>query len=298
MNFLNRVLIVSIASAILCSTSWAATVIERNEFGKQQTITLDKHQVRIDSPVPNIYILMDLETEKVYMINTKEKEMIKMNLVRKSPQSPRDMRERSSRDRSQQSQPRWEQSNKSELIHKEQGPNLTGYPTVIYQVKANGKICSETYFSQPAAEVTYVEDFIKAMSKMAHSRKPKGMQLPPCLKAHDELRAKSRKLGIPMKTILKGGPQGDKMAEEITSIKADVEISADTFALPTDYKVMTEQEMIEKGQQKMRRQMEQSQQHSKRSYGMPPRQGEPSKDWQQYKGDPYNTPPPPPRDWQ
>ncbi|EDN65545.1 hypothetical protein BGP_4581 [Beggiatoa sp. PS] len=84
------------------------------------------------------------------------------------------------------------------------------------------------------------------------------------------------------------------MAEEITSIKTDVEIAADTFALPTDYKVMTEQEMIEKGQQEMRRQMEQSQQRGERSYGMPPRQGEQSKDWQQYKGEqpggPYNTP--------
>jgi hypothetical protein len=337
MNFFNRILIIGIASAIACSTSWAATVIERNEFGKQQTITLDEEQVRIDSPIPHIYMLMDLKKAKVYMINTKEREIVKMNLVGESPQPPRQMRERS-RDRQQQS---WQQTTKPELVHKGKGPNIAGYPTVSYQVKANDKVCSENYFSHPAAEVAYLENFIKAMSKMANSRKPKGMPLPPCLKAYEQLEAKSMKLGIPMKIIFKGGRQGDKVADEITSIKTNVKVAANTFALPTDYKMMTEQEMREKAQQEMRRRMEEARQGGgQSSYRMPPRQGDgrdsynaPPRDWQREGGrgpynqdwqreggqpggppprnwheggrDSYNTPPrdwqqggPPPRNWQ
>ena len=235
---------------------------------------------------------MNLEKEKVYMVNPKEKKMVTMNLEGKPPKPPRHQSQRWRNSQAPQEtsppwarsqQPGWKQSVQPELIKKGKGPTIASYPTVKYEVKAKGQVCSENYFSQSITEVAYLKDFLKAVSKMTNSRKMKGMPIPPCFKAHDELNVKMMKLGIPMKTILKGR-QGDKVADEIIRIKTEVEVSEHVFAVPTGYEEMTEKEMIKQRQQEMKKRMEKSQQ-----------QGEQS--WKRGGGqqnDPYNIPP---RNW-
>jgi len=181
--------------------------------------------------------------------------------------SPRDRGERSGqRNRGERGGPRgipqsWKRSVKAELVNKGRGPDIAGYPTVKYQVKANGKVCSAIYFSQKAAEVPYLKAFIKAMFQMSKSRKPKlkGIPLPPCIKAHEQLEAKLMKLGVPMKTVLKGGKRGERVRDKITSIRTGVDIPDDTFSLP-GYKTMSEQEAMEEGRKQMKKWMEEAKQ--------------------------------------
>jgi hypothetical protein len=155
----------------------------------------------------------------------------------------------------------WKRSVKAELVDKGRGPNIAGYSTVKYRMKANGKVCAETYFSQEAAEVPYIKAFIKAMSQMSNSRKPKlkGMPLPPCMKAHEQLEAKLMKLGVPMKTVLKGGKRGEMVRDKITSIRTGVDIPDESFTLP-GYKTMSEQEAMEEGWKQMKKRMEEAKQ--------------------------------------
>ncbi|MEN8215201.1 MAG: hypothetical protein ABFS56_02260 [Pseudomonadota bacterium] len=269
MNHLHRGIIVGIISASVCGASFAATVVERRQMETIQKITLDKDDAHISSPDPNFYTLIDLDKGKAYMVNTKEKRIVEMNIIGTPPKPPQDM------------MPPWQPSQppqatnrpepppvKASLIEKGNGPEIAGYPTVKYQVKANGQACSENYFSKKAAQVPYIKDWLKAMSDMTNSRKMKGMRIHPCQKAHDDLEAESMKLGFPMKSVVKMGERGgDKVRFEIIRIKTDVEVSADTFTLP-GYDVISEQEMIAEGQAKMRQMMEEAKQ---RGYRQPPR---------------------------
>jgi hypothetical protein len=211
--------------------------------------------------------------------------MITMNLEGKLPKPPRHPRGHSQSPQemsppwARSQQPPWQQSVQPELIRKGEGPLIAGKPTVKYQVKAKGEVCSENYFSQSAADVEYVKDFFKAMFKMANSRKMKGMPLPSCFKAHDELNAKMMKLGIPMKTIFKS-KQGNKVANEIIRIKTDTEVLKRIFEIPKGYEEITEKDMIKQRQEEMRKRMKESQQQSGSSWRGRGQQN-----------DPYNTPP-------
>jgi hypothetical protein len=264
MNHIQRGIIVGIVSASVCGASFAATVVERREMGKIQTITLDKHNARINSSVPDYYTLMDLKKGKAYMVDTKEKRTVEMNIIGTPPKPSQNMPRW--QQRSQSSQDRRERPSViAELVEKGRGPRIAGYPTVNYQVKANGQVCSDNYFSKKAAQVPYIKDLIKAMSDMSTSRKIKGMPVHPCQKAHDDLEAKSMTLGVPMKSVIKLGQRGgDKVRFEIIRIKTDVEVYADTFSLPAGYRVISEQEMIAEGQAQMRKWMEEAKQRGDR----------------------------------
>jgi len=279
MNYLLRVLIAGFINVSICFTTWAATVIERTEMGNTQKFTITEHHARIQGSDSNSYTQMDLQKRKVYMVNTKEKRMVEMDIIGQLPKPPQGMP--SGRDSQQpyRQAPPWNYSQrgrqppprsqtiKAELVKQGDGPTIAGYPTVSYQLKADGKVCLETYLSKKALEVAYLKDFAKAMLQMSNSRKSEGMQMPPCLKAYKEKEAESMKIGVPLRTVMKSSKRGDKVMNEVISIKTDVKIPADTFALPTSgYKLMTEQEMIEEGQAKMREQMEKARQQR----GYPP----------------------------
>ncbi len=158
---------------------------------------------------------------------------------------------------------------KPQLIKQSEARLIAGYPTVKYQVMADNKICSENYFSEQVFKVAHIEKFLKAFRRMSNSRKPQieGMQLPPCIKAHEQLEPQLMGLGVPMKTVLKIPNQGDVVRDEIISIKTEVDVSPDTFNLPSGYQVMTEQEMMEEGWQEMKKMMEEARQRYQQHQG-------------------------------
>jgi hypothetical protein len=263
MNYLHHWLIVGIACTTMTPTSWAGTVIERRDTqGNTQKIFLDENKARIDSSDPNRYTLMNLQEKKAYMVDSKEKRMVALDFMGSPPPLPPNM-----------PKPPAQPPVKAELVKKGEGPKIAGYPTVNYQVLANGKECSENYLSPEATKIAYVQDFITAIYKMSDSRKPKGMPEHPCQQAKDDLEAKSMELGVPMKSMVKGGQQGEKdgpqkkeekVRHEILSIKTDVKIPEDTFTLPKDYKVISEQELIKMMQADMKRRREEERQRGDR----------------------------------
>jgi len=179
--------------------------------------------------------------------------------------------------------PPWGDSVKAKLVKRGNGPKIAGYSTKHYQLKALDKACSDYYFSKTAAKVDYIEAFIDASNKMVNSRKVKGMPVHPCQQAQDELEADMKKHGVTLKLVFKGGK--DHVMYEITSIQTGVKVPADVFALPTSgYKMMSEQDMIEEKQAKMREWMEKRRQSGPGSYMPDDRDG-------RQGGGPYHLPP-------
>lgn len=249
MNYWYHRLIVSVIMVSVTST-WAATIVERRDTrGDKQKIIMEEQQARIETSNPNFYTLIDLEKEKAYMVNADEQQIMTMNIVGIPPKPPRDM----------PPLPKLPDIN-AELIKKGEGPEIAGYTTINYQVIAAGKVCSENYFSLEAMKVPHVKVFLDAMYQMSSSRKPKDLPVHPCQQAHDELEAQSMKLGVPMKSVIKGsGEKGDKVKYEIISIQTDVKIPQNTFVLPKKYQLKTEAQMLEEQQAMMNRQEEKQQ---------------------------------------
>jgi hypothetical protein len=246
MNYWYHRLIVGVVIVSVTPT-WAATIVERRDTrGDKQKIIMEEQQARIETSNPNFYTLIDLEKGKAYMVNTEEKQLMAMNIVGTPPKLPRD-------------RPPLPKI-KAELIENGKGPKVAGYTTINYQVVAEGKVCSENYFSLEAMKVPYVKAFLDAMYQMSSSRKPKGLQVHPCQQAHDELEARSMKLGVPMKSVIKGSREkGDKVKYEIIRIQTDVNIPENTFTLPKKYQLKTEAQMLEEQQAMMNRQEEEQQ---------------------------------------
>ncbi|BAP55956.1 hypothetical protein THII_1659 [Thioploca ingrica] len=249
MNYWYHRLIIGVVMVSVTPT-WAATIVERRDTrGDKQKIIMEEQQARIETSNPNFYTLIDLEKGKAYMVNTEEKQIMAMNIVGTLPKPPQDM----------PPLPKLPDI-KAELIEKGKGPEVAGYTTINYQVIAEGKVCSENYFSLEAVKVPYVKAFLDAMYQMSSSRKPKGLPVHPCQQAHDELEAQSMKLGVPMKSVIKGsGEKGDKVKYEIIRIQTDVKIPEDTFTLPKKYQLKTEAQMLEEQQAMMKRQEEEQQ---------------------------------------
>jgi hypothetical protein len=276
MNYWYHRIIVGVI-IISVTPTWAATIVERRDTrGDKQKIIMEEQHARIETSNPNFYTLIDLGKKKAYMVNAERKELMVMAIVGTPLQPPRDM-----------PPPPKTSAVKAELIEKGKGPKIAGFTTVNYQVIADGKVCSENYFSSEAVKVPYVKAFIDAMYQMSSSRKPQGLPVHPCQQAHDELEAQSMKLGVPMKSIIKSGSEkGDKVRYEIISIQTDVKVPADIFTLPKKYQLKTEAQMLEEQQQAMRKWQGEAEQRGGR---MPPPRSEDGRYDDRY------LPPPPPR---
>jgi len=257
MKDLHLRIIAGIFTACICSASFAATVVEQKYMGKKQTITINKDHAHIKEDGSNDYKLLDFNKRKAYMVDAKKKRIVEMDFTGTPPKLPYAPQRQHRRPKV-----------KAELVNKGSGPKIAGYSTTKHLVKANGQLCSENYFSKKAAQVPYLEKFNKARSDITNSRKIKEIPVHLCQKAHDDLQAKSKTWGFPMKTVIKTGKSGDdKIMFEITSIKKDVKASADLFKPPAKgYKVISEKEMIAEEQAKMRKQMEKYRQRRGEDY--------------------------------
>jgi len=215
--------------------SWAATVIKRENLqGKTEKVILDQQQVRIEYPDAERYMILDLGKQKAYAINQKAKMIVEMPFTApKSAQLP---------------QHRAKQPVKAELVEKGEGPKIAGYATLHYQLTAQGRPCSDEYFSKQATEIENIKAFLTAMNELSESRQPPGMPMHPCQQAHNELTQKAFSIGVPMKSATAKG----KIRHEIKSIETEVKVDASQFTLPKAYQLKTEQQMITEAQQRMR----------------------------------------------
>ncbi len=244
----SRWLVLTLLFIGLTTASYAATVMERRDRQNQlETFLLEGNLVRLENRDSKNYRLMNLAENKAYAINVEEKKMVVMPLVGTPPEMPANM-----------PKPPESAPVKVELLKQGEGPTIAGYTTVIYQVTADGRPCSDTYFSPAAAKIPFLQDFLKAYNQLSYSRKPKGLPQPPCQQAHEELVNQLLAQGIPMKMVMKGREK-DSVLFEIINLKTDETVNADIFTVPKDYQKLSEAEMIKQRREQMQQWMDQQQ---------------------------------------
>ncbi len=231
---------------LLAFPSWSDTVIERQDTqGDRQTILMGEHRARFQGQTPEHYMLIDLETKQVYIVDSLEKQILEMPITgRPHGDSPQNL------------PPAIEVESK--LVNQGEGPKMAGYPTLKYEVTANGKFCSENYLSEKAAKIPHVLSFLNALYEVSDSRKIKGIPAHPCQLAHDELEIEMMKLGVPMKSVRRT-TNGNKVRHEIMEIKIGVTIKPEQLSLPKDYRIVSEETMIKQEQSEIQKRREQSQ---------------------------------------
>lgn len=238
MTKLQNLIIIGISSVGICSASLAATQVERRNIeGKIETVIIDGSMARINTGNPNNYSLIDMNNSKMYVVDVRKRQIVKMDIIGKPPEV------------SMQNFPA-QNPITAKLVRKPSNRLIAGYSTTKYVVKVNGRTCSENYFSE--VQISDFKRYIDAMFKFEDSRKVQGMPMPPCIRGHEKLTRQMRELGISMKMVMIMGKQGKKVLHEITDIKTNINVPAHTFNLPRGYSMISEQEMIEQQQAEMR----------------------------------------------
>lgn len=268
MKYLPHWLMLGVATTFTVSV-YAATVVEQRDVqGNSQKVTIDQEFARMEGPKPELYMLMNFQSKKMYMINTKEQKVIENDISSESPATtpfmPPGMNQRPSSPPTEV---------EAKLVKMGDGPEIAGYATTHYQTTANGQVCSDDYFSESATKIEYIQNFSEVMQGLSKktSRAMPFMPANPCIQAYNKLQPEFLKYGISLKSVSKDG----KVRHEVLGIKTGVEVAADAFKVPESYKVMTEKEIMEQ----MRKRFEEMQKNPGNSQPgmpgmMPPRPGQ------------------------
>jgi len=244
--------IMGLAISLAVTPAGAATVVKHHgKQDKAQTVLIEGDKVRMESSKGRgDYTLIYLTTKKVFMVDERNKRVIKMGVGEELPPLPPNL---PSRDKSQKI-PEVD----AKLVKLGAGPEILNYATEHYQIVANEVVCSDEYFSETARSIAGLENFINTLAELAQDRKQKMGQMPmpllardPCMQAREKLEGELVKLGVPMRSTDNKG----RVMTEVVSIETDMKVDAEQFDLPKDYPVMTEKEVVQAMEQASRQQM-------------------------------------------
>lgn len=231
MTKLQNLIIIGVSSVGICNASLAATQVERRNIeAKIETITIDGSMVRLNTNDPNNYSVIDMDKGKMYIVDAHKRQIVNMDIIGKPPEiSRRNFRAQN--------------PITAKLVKKRSNKLIAGYSTTKYVLKVDGRTCSKYYFSKQLEKITDFKRYIDTMSKMENSRKVQGMPMPPCIRGHNKLKNKMKALGISMKMVIMMGKMGSRVLHEIVSVKTNVTVPANSFNVPSGYRMISEQEM-------------------------------------------------------
>jgi len=244
--------ITGLALTLAVTPAGAATVIKHHgKQDKAQTVLIEGDKARMENTQRRGgYTLIYLATKKVFMVDERNKRVIKMGVGEELPPLPPNL---PPRDKSQK-MPEVD----AKLVKLGAGPEILNYPTAHYQIVANEVVCSDEYFSETARSVVGLDSFINTLAELAQDRKQRmgQMSMPlmardPCMQAQEKFEEEVTKLGGPMRSVDNKG----RVIMEVVSIETDVKVDAEKFELPKDYPVMTEKEIVQAMEQESRQQM-------------------------------------------
>lgn len=131
------------------------------------------------------------------------------------------------------------------------GPEIAGYQTRRYKLLVNGKSCGTVFASQKALEDTGMDQMFRALQKIADQTAKTfaavkaGMS--ECQKGMSNTFDHIETIGAPLRSVNNEG----KVDVEVTDVKTDVELAADTFAVPSDYRVVSIAGQLKKAEKQL-----------------------------------------------
>lgn len=223
--------------SLLTQISYADTLVEvRNAQGQTQQVYINadyaRMQVTDTKQTVQGYRLIDLKMQKVYMVNPVEKRYFDPDIIRFGQQP---------RQQAHQAMPPMYRGQNSpppvtaELVKaSDKKIEIAGYPTLHYQIVANGKVCSDEYISKQAAEVAHIaklDNTMQTMQEQKRANMPAPPRKHPCAQANQKLSAQIQSLGMRMKSVYAMGKLAGKVRTEVITVKTDEPVAKHFYSL-------------------------------------------------------------------
>ena len=143
----------------------------------------------------------------------------------------------------------------SDVRPKGAGPKIAGYATRQYDVYASGKYCGSSYGSVDAMNELGLQKFARAMQTMSSQMRNTlssitGGSNPlasPCQQAQIQLSERAGDIGFPLRVI----DASKHLVSEVTAIDKNAKLPANAFSIPSDYKVMNPNKMMQDAMKQM-----------------------------------------------
>lgn len=223
---------VSLLVCFIPTTVTAATLIEidSNEGGRTQVLT-DGSKARINTSQDQSYVLIDYEKQSMHVVLPKQKQIMDMS---------GDMPSMAGKPSS---------DIKVDVVPIGKGPDIAGYSTKKFTLKANGKNCGTIYGSTDAMKLSGIAQLHQTMKKFEEKQRASmgsfADMKDPCERAKMSLSSQADVIGMPMLDIDKNG----KKDNEVIRIDTNASLPAGAFNLPKGYKTISVADQMKQAQQ-------------------------------------------------
>lgn len=203
--------------------------------GGARTVMIDDDKARIDTDGEDRYMLLDLESQKVLVVNGREH--FAMDVTSPLPRLSRHAELATA-------------GAKRPEVRLERvgaGPFLVGFPTTHYRVMVNDAHCRDEFLATEPLDAPGIRRFIATLAAASNNEQRMMLMLltdegRACEAAEDLVDDHYAKLGMPMRAV---GLDG-QILHQITRIRFDATSSPDALTLPPNTPVLTRTQVSER----------------------------------------------------
>ena len=236
-----------VVTLFFSSSVMAGTVIEIQNNNERMSIMTDGQMARMNMSGAD-YIIVDFKDNNVRVVDPQKQQVMLLNVDEAA------------------------MGNSGPLVRTSvkrlgSGQMIAGYKTQKYSYTANGKSCGVIYGSSDAYQARDIKTLLAAMKTMLEKQRALlggfAAFVDDCTLADMQVADHVNTIGMPMRTEKNG-----RVESEIKSINMHVDLPANTFVIPANYRNVTMQDKmkvatkdvtnVQQQVQKMARQMPQS----------------------------------------
>ena len=220
--------------AFTCGAATAGIVIDSvDDSGNPTKVSIDGERARIDGGNRDFYLLLDLKGGTVYAVSPGDRIVINLSASTTRQAIHRALG--------------MEEADLPQVTVEKvgEGPEIAGQKTMRYRVSMQAAHCFDEYLASAPLTLSPVRRFLEVMAAASNQTESVMAALLAagepnlCEAAGDDVDDQYQELGIPMRTVLADG----SVTHEITKVDLDAAVPAASLELPSDYKVVTRQEL-------------------------------------------------------
>jgi len=241
--------VISVLLFFSCATVMAGTVVEIKSDNQTSTILTNGKQARLNTGAQD-YVIIDYKSNTVKIVNSNERKVIHF---------------------AADNMPKTGSAPKIQTVIKNLGAggSVAGFATQRFSYKVNGSDCGIIYGSKQAFQHPHIKALFSAIQTMMQQQQEMlggfaGM-LDDCTLGDIEMSKHTATIGVPMRTVKHG-----VVDFEVKSIRFDVALAANAFAIPPSYKTVTIKDEMQKMQQQIPQDLQRQMQQMQQSGQIPP----------------------------
>jgi hypothetical protein len=212
----------------------AATLIEINSEKEGFTqVLLDNNNARVTTTQEQSYTIIDYKKQTMHVVLPNQKQIMDMSgeLPSKPGKAASEV--------------------KVTVTPMGKGPEIAGYSTMKFGLKANGKNCGIIFGSVDAMKVTGIDKFLAAMDKFQKKQLTAmgsyADMMDSCDRVEMSMPGYSKTVGLSLREVDKNGG----VDHEVTRINTEAPLPVGAFSLPKNYKKVTLADQMKQAEQGM-----------------------------------------------